>query len=544
MRIPWDSVLVSATAVALERRFGGARVRALLLEPEARRLVVWLRDATWVWTLHPLESGFAILPPADPPPEARPLAAKVRRVRAPTDDRVFVVELSRVRGTPSRVELVIELLPNRENVLMLEGEERTIRMLLRTREGDRDLVRGRAWVPPERTPRLGAEAPIPLEVWREFLAGDDDARRGALLREVAWTSPLLVDAILELDDADAGLALWTAARAAALGDLEDGTPAAVIRGRYGPMPWPLALPGRTLETVPDLLTAFERVAGDGPDGTSLLPRELVDRLRRHADRLRGRLVSLEQEFAGLEDPAEVRAVGDLILARFGDIPQGADEVVLVDFDGRARTVALDPTLRPDENARAFYDGAARIERAAERLPGLVDEARAAWRAADALLERAEAGDAERGEIEELLPAVETRGAGRADDAPSLPYRVYRASSGREIRVGRGAAKNDDLTFRHSAPTDIWLHARHTAGAHVILRWGRDDHPEPADLREAGILAALHSKARTSGSVPVDWTWRKYVRKPRKAPPGSVLPDRVKTVFVEPDPRVEERLRSE
>ena len=46
------------------------------------------------------------------------------------------------------------------------------------------------------------------------------------------------------------------------------------------------------------------------------------------------------------------------------------------------------------------------------------------------------------------------------------------------------------------------------------------------------LAALHSKARTSAIVPVDWTRRKYVRKPRGAPPGAVVPQRVKTLFVE------------
>jgi predicted ribosome quality control (RQC) complex YloA/Tae2 family protein len=43
---------------------------------------------------------------------------------------------------------------------------------------------------------------------------------------------------------------------------------------------------------------------------------------------------------------------------------------------------------------------------------------------------------------------------------------------------------------------------------------------------------------------VDWTRRKYVRKPRKAPPGTVLLDRARTLFVEPDPMLEERLREE
>ena len=53
------------------------------------------------------------------------------------------------------------------------------------------------------------------------------------------------------------------------------------------------------------------------------------------------------------------------------------------------------------------------------------------------------------------------------------------------------------------------------------------------LAQAATLAAVHSKARTSESAPVDWTLRKYVRKPKGSPPGTVLPERVKTIFVTP-----------
>ena len=91
--------------------------------------------------------------------------------------------------------------------------------------------------------------------------------------------------------------------------------------------------------------------------------------------------------------------------------------------------------------------------------------------------------------------------------------------------------------------DVWLHARSVPGSHVILRWPDGDAAPPArDLEEAATLAALYSKARTSGTVAVDWTRRKHVRKPRGAPPGSVTLQRAKTVFVEPDEAVEERMR--
>jgi predicted ribosome quality control (RQC) complex YloA/Tae2 family protein len=43
---------------------------------------------------------------------------------------------------------------------------------------------------------------------------------------------------------------------------------------------------------------------------------------------------------------------------------------------------------------------------------------------------------------------------------------------------------------------------------------------------------------------VDWTRRKYVRKPRKAKAGSVVVERSKTIFAEPDLGLDRRLREE
>jgi predicted ribosome quality control (RQC) complex YloA/Tae2 family protein len=160
-----------------------------------------------------------------------------------------------------------------------------------------------------------------------------------------------------------------------------------------------------------------------------------------------------------------------------------------------------------------------------------------------LLDRARAGEASADEIRRVLPEPGTGGRGKQYAfGPTLPYRRYRTAGGLEVRVGRGSKANDQLTFKHSAPDDIWLHARHSAGAHVVLRWTGKDAPPARDLEQAAILAALHSKARSSGSVPVDWTRRKYVRKPRKAPPGSVTLERAKTLFVEPDPSLLDRLK--
>src|SRR5690606_21762503 len=148
------------------------------------------------------------------------------------------------------------------------------------------------------------------------------------------------------------------------------------------------------------------------------------------------------------------------------------------------------------------------------------------------------------EVEAALGPAAPGGGRRGGEARRLPpYRRYRTSGGLEVRVGRNNRANDELTFHHSSPNDVWLHAREASGAHAILRWPDPNSNPPArDRSEAAVLAALHSRARTSGTVAVDWTRRRYVRKPRKAPPGLVVPERVRTLFVVPDPAAEERLR--
>jgi predicted ribosome quality control (RQC) complex YloA/Tae2 family protein len=232
----------------------------------------------------------------------------------------------------------------------------------------------------------------------------------------------------------------------------------------------------------------------------------------------------------------------MILAHLRLVRKGAAEVTVPGFEGTSERIVLDPARSPQSNAERFYDRAGRAERARARLPELIREAESRFVELSELLDRVQAGEASVDEIRQVLPESGAGGRGTVGAAgPALPYRPYWTSGGLEVRVGRGSKANDQLTFKHCAPNDIWLHARHSAGAHVVLRWTSAETPPARDLEEAANLAALHSKARTSGSVPVDWTRRKYVRKPRKAPAGSVQLDHAKTLFVAPDPSLLDRL---
>ena len=110
---------------------------------------------------------------------------------------------------------------------------------------------------------------------------------------------------------------------------------------------------------------------------------------------------------------------------------------------------------------------------------------------------------------------------------SRPY-SYRSADGIEILVGKNSLQNDRLT-QAAAGNETWLHAKDMPGSHVIIRTEGEVPLET--LRQAALLAAWYSKGKNSSTVPVDYTLRKYVKKPSGAAPGKVIYTHQKTVYV-------------
>jgi predicted ribosome quality control (RQC) complex YloA/Tae2 family protein len=557
----WDPVLTAAIAAELNDALSGARLKGIFLDHGAQTLHIYFREMTVLVDLTPSGLGVEILEESEPPEGSRTFPCTLAAVGHIPDERVLVFHLARIRGRGGAIRIVVEFVPGRSNATVVEGDDWTVRHVLVPRSGSRTPKVGSPYPKPH-SDRRGVDTPLDLQDWLEILEPEETlkGKRRLLLHEVAFTSPVNASAVLDGTDGpggskslEPGYDVWLQLREIGLkGNVgqgpEDGvdqSPGApvILECEWGDQPYPTALPGYDHRTSKTLQEAVQDVRRAGGAATILTPSPWTNALEGALRAVRKKRGKLERELEASPDPQTLRTQGDLVLAHLHLVKKGAAEVTLPGFEGTSETLVLDPALSPQGNAESFYDRAGRAERARARLPALIQEAESRVVELSGLLDRVRAGEASPDEIRKALPEPGTGGRATASaPGPTLPYRRYWTSGGLEVRVGRGSKTNDQLTFKHSAPNDIWLHARHSAGAHVVLRWNGEETPPARDLEQAANLAALHSKARTSGSVPVDWTRRKYVRKPRKAPPGSVQMDRAKTLFVAPDPSLLDRLK--
>ncbi|MFH2051268.1 MAG: NFACT RNA binding domain-containing protein [bacterium] len=278
----------------------------------------------------------------------------------------------------------------------------------------------------------------------------------------------------------------------------------------------------------------------------------LDRAIRTASRL---AENLGRDLANAEQGENYRRRAEALAANLHRIRPGQDRLVTSDLrDGTELTIALDPALGAAANLDAWFKRAGKAEKGrqliADRLAAarveltglktsraaLADLLPASFAAEPDPVARLAGLQAWLDTHPHLAPAGSERSARRRGAAgePARPFRRYLIEDRWEVWVGRSNTENDELTHRASHLQDIWLHAQGAAGSHVILRTGgRPDLVPRRVLEKAAALAALHSKARHCGLAPVMWTERRYVRRPRKSPPGTAVCLRDQTLMVAP-----------
>jgi len=471
--------------------------------------------------------------------------AVCREVILPSRDRVLEWRLEKRGPLGDRVEyrLVAELMPQGD-VVLLDGEGRILEALRGIRS--RGTFPGRSYSPPGPSGRLDPEVASTEEFRTRCLAYPD--LRTALSKVLSCADVNTAEAVLDLSDVDPEVPpskfgdwgrLLEAAR-----ELYDGPPEwggyLILDGGGEPEDFlgyrPLRAPRS--RAVPSLSMAISEVF-ERKVRASRLERAKAEVRRRLKFLLRSRrrrLEAIEEDMVRARRAEEFRNKGELLAANLHRVPKCANEVLLPSFEDPERKVKveLDPKLSPAENMARYFASARKAETALGVLPGRRKETLEEIARLEGYLRELEGmGNLE--EVEEFRRKLEVVGllreGGRKKGEEVRGFRRYEVD-GWEVLVGRDGEENDRL-LRRASPEDLWFHAYGAPGAHVVLRRRERKEPSAEVLEKVAGIAAYHSKAKTSGVVPVTCTHVKYLRRPKGARPGEVIVTRGRTLFVEP-----------
>jgi len=254
-------------------------------------------------------------------------------------------------------------------------------------------------------------------------------------------------------------------------------------------------------------------------------------IRRRSSKLKRLIKNLRRDYRQAEKYGEYLRYGNLLTSHFNSLKKGMKEVTLEDLHTHQKvTIPLKQKLTPQENIKRYFKKAKKGEAGMGKIGKRIKKAEKELERLSDTMEMIENSDSP----DQLYLYIEKR-TGQEDEGEGSgreEFRKYTIESKYTVYVGRNARENDRLTHAFASGRDLWFHARGVPGSHVVLRGANPSTP-PRILKKVAAIAAYFSKSRNSELVPVSYTEKRYVRKPRKSPPGTARLERESTLFVSP-----------
>ena len=253
-----------------------------------------------------------------------------------------------------------------------------------------------------------------------------------------------------------------------------------------------------------------------------------------------KIAALEADLKTAENAEYQKIIADTLMSNIYLIKKGLTICTLNNiYTNEKIEIALSPILTPVENAQVYYKRYNKYKRAVEEINKQMQETNDLLeylQSLDTSLQTAtnktEVAEIRQELISEGIVSENKKGKNKTSLPKSAPLSIP-LSNETVVYVGKNNRQNDFVTFSIAKPHDFWFHTKGFPGSHVILKTSLSK-PTAAEIATAANLAAYFSKARNSSSVPVDYTEKRFVKKPSGAKPGFVIYTNQQTLYVTPD----------
>ncbi len=469
----------------------------------------------------------------------------------------FLFSSTNEMGDRAEVKLVVELIGKQTNIILVGGDGKIIDSLRRSdiEEGGRLIQPGALYTLPERQEKLSIletsageivdKAARSTEAIAKALVGIVDGFSPLIGREICVKAGLDTDKPANMLNLSEVKALVSALEKFC-DSLDRPIPMVLVDNNGVPFEFSYcnitqygsSAEKRCFEGLSELLEAVysER---DKRERIRILANDLVRLINTLLSRTAKKLAVRQKEQEKCRDSEKWRIYGELLKANLYAAERGAPYLDVQNYyDPELKTVRipLNVALSPAQNAQRYFKEYKRCCNAAAMLGRLIDETVEELKylesVADELSRATTVGD-----LNEIKAELQSAGYLRVGKERKKPPKAaapleFMSPDGYRVLVGRNNRQNDELTLKTAGDRDMWFHTKNIPGSHVIVFTNGDELPESTVLF-AATLAAKHSKAADSSSVPVDYTKVKYVKKPAGAKPGMVIYKTNQTVYVTP-----------
>lgn len=296
---------------------------------------------------------------------------------------------------------------------------------------------------------------------------------------------------------------------------------------------------RSYESLSELLEGFyyekERLIRTKSKAEDLFKavNNLIERL---AKKINNQMLELE----ACKDRETKKIYAELINANLYRLAKGTPFYEVENYYDNNQTVkiAVKPELSPSENAQKYYKEYRKLRTAEDMLTKLIAQGRDDLAYLRTVLDELNRAETEK-EIAEIRSELADGGymkrktGAKQKKSQSLPPLEFVSPDGFKVYVGRNNIQNDKLSLKTAAKTDMWFHIQKAPGSHVILALNGEKPTETA-MEFAAKTAAYYSSGRESGSVEVDYTEARNLKKPVGAKPGYVIYHVYNSVLVKPE----------
>ena len=481
---------------------------------------------------------------------------RVCGVRAVESDRILEIEIEHFDelGDRARKKLICEFMGKHSNLIFVGGDGRIIDSARRVTEqisSVREVLPGLRYELPPAHGKLpydhvnadalmaamaGMNGPL-----HRLIAQSISGMSAQTARELAYRAAGNEDAHADEIDLRAACQSISDSLAAIPNQVspailygEDGTPVDVVALTYLSRGH---LKSEAYPTISEAMDAFYR-SRDMAERIKQKSAALHRALKTNIERCERKLALQNEALLGSRRMDEYRLKGELLTANLHLAQKGMRSVQVPNYyepDMPSLSVELDERLSPGQNAQRYFKLYQKARNAQTLAAEQIEKTEAELNYLEGQMDNL-GKCAEEAELSELREELERFGYVRANRSrrqikqlpPSKPMR-FTAPSGRVILVGKNNLQNDKLTGT-AQPNEVWLHAKDMPGSHVIIV---GENPDEDTIRFAARLAARYSKGASSQRVPVDYTLRRYVKKPGGAKPGFVIYTNQRTLYVQP-----------